>query len=100
MVRPQQTKYTARVNDIPSVHLWIYKKMRETYGLRIVRTILLIQLIRRTIYQPRTPKKLDYLLLNEMCEYGLLEKIDRLKCRILYKNCDAKLRKLEEYFFF
>lgn len=88
---------TTKVN-IPATHLWIYKKIKEKHGIRIIRTCDIIEIIRRTIYQ--IPKRFDYIVLDEMCEYGLLQKIDRLKCRVLSSDCDKQLKKIENYYFF
>jgi len=84
--------------DIPATHLWVYKKIKEKHGLGLVKTQDVIEIIRRSIRQ--MPKRFDYIVLDEMCEYKLLQKIDRIKCRVLSTDCDAKLKKIEDYFYF
>jgi len=81
--------------DIPLTHLWIYSKLKERYGCREVKLTVVMETIRRVIYQ--IPKKFDYEILEELEFYGLIRKIDRVKCCINIIRC-AKLKKIEEYF--
>ena len=83
--------------DIPATHLWIYKRVKEKHGIRIVRNLDVVETIRRTVRQ--IPKRFGYIVLDEMCDYGLIEKIDRLKCRVLNNDCDEKLKMIEDYYF-
>jgi hypothetical protein len=85
-------------DDTPLIYLWLYKKMVERFGSE--NTIALakdfLEILRRTTYQ--IPRKYDYFILKEMCNYKLLEKINSQKYKLLGSKSERRLRKLNDYF--
>ena len=83
----------------PLIYLWIYKKMVDRFGKdnQIILAKSLLEVLRRTVYQ--IPRQYDYFILKEMCSYGLLEKINSQKYKLLGAQADKRLRNINDYFF-
>lgn len=86
-------------NKTPLIYLWIYKKMIDRFGKdnQIILAKNLLEVLRRTVYQ--IPRQYDYFILKEMCGYGLLEKVNSQKYKLLGSLADKKLKNINDYFF-
>ena len=86
-------------NKIPLIYLWIYKKMVDRFGKQnqIIVVTQLVEIMRRTVYQ--VPNKYNYFIMKEMIDYGLIEKVNQQKYKLLASEADSKLRVLDNYFF-
>lgn len=87
------------VEKIPLVYLWIYKKMVDKFGKenQIIFSKNMLEIIRRALQQ--VPRKYDYFILKEMMHYGLIDKINSQKYKLLGSRADQKLKALDDYFF-
>jgi len=85
-------------NDIPLLYLFVFKAMTEKFGKqdRILFTKQLLEIWRRCIHN--VPRKYDYYILQEMCDYGMLEKITTQKYILFGSRANKKLVKLNDFF--
>lgn len=84
--------------NTPIVYLWVYKKMVEKFGKdnQIILAKELLEVLRRTVYQ--IPRQYDYYIMKEMCGYGLLERANTQKYKLLGAQADKRLKNLNSYF--
>lgn len=83
----------------PLLYLYVFKLMVDRIGLidQIVTTKQLLEFWHRTIYN--VPRKYDRHILDEMCMYGLIEKINSQKYMFYgNKNKNMLRRKLNDKF--
>lgn len=85
-------------DEIPFLYAWLYQRMLWKFGKRdqAVPTKQLIEVMRRTIYQ--IPRRFNYVMIDEMNEYGLLKKVNSQKCVFLGASAHHKLHKFKDYF--
>lgn len=97
VVKPIQAHCT-----IPLVYLRIFQLMTKPEHLgakdQIVTSKCLLEFWHRQLYN--FPRKYDYHILTEMCEYGLLERINTQKYKFFGGRAYNKLKRLNDYFLF
>ncbi len=84
--------------EIPLLYLFVFKSMIDKFGKkdRILFTKQLLEIWRRCIHN--VPRKYDYFILQEMCEYGILEKVSSQKYVLFGSKANKKLAKLNDFF--
>jgi len=77
--------------EIPLLYLFVYKTLVEKFGMcnRIIPRKKILEVWRRSIHN--VPRKYDYYILQEMCEYGLIEKISIQEFQLFGFDCNKKL---------
>ena len=77
--------------DIPLIYLFIYKNLIEKFGKydRIVSRKGILEVWRRCIHN--VPRKYDFYVLQEMCELGLMERINPQEFQLFGFDADGKL---------
>jgi len=85
-------------HNVPFLYLYVFRLMTEKLGMadQITTTKTLLEFWHRNIYN--VPRKYDIHLLNEMCEMGLIEKINTQKYRFYGKRASNKLKRLRDNF--
>ena len=98
MATKKPIKDKIKDNDIPLLYLFVFKTMTEKFGKqdRILFTKQLLEIWRRCIHN--VPRKYDYYILQEMCDYEMLEKITSQKYILLGSKAPTKLAKLNDFF--
>ena len=93
-----KVKKTVKDNEIPLLYLFVFKSMTEKFGKmdRILFTKQLLEIWRRCIHN--VPRKYDYYILQEMCDYEMLEKITSQKYILLGSKANQKLARLNDFF--
>lgn len=83
---------------VPLLYLYIFKLMTDKMGMldQITTAKQLLEFWHRNIYN--VPRKYDLHILNEMCDMGLLEKINTQKYKFFGKSASIKLKKLRDNF--
>jgi len=84
--------------DIPLLYLFVFQSMIDKFGKtdRVLFTKQLLEIWRRCIHN--VPRKYDYYILQEMCDYGMLEKLTTQKYILLGSVANQKLSKLNDFF--
>lgn len=85
-------------NNVPLLYLYIFRLMVDKLGRsnQITTSKTLLEFWHRTIYN--VPRNYDFHILKEMCEYGLIEKINSQKYILYGDSAYSKLRKLNDFF--
>lgn len=85
-------------HNVPFLYLYVFKLMTEKLGMedQITTTKELLEFWHRNIYN--VPRKYDIHILHEMCEMGLLERINSQKYWFYGDRCSNKLKKLRDNF--
>lgn len=85
--------------QIPLIYLRIFQLMVENLGKKdqIVTAKTLLEFWHRQLYNfPWS--KYDYHVLSEMCDYGMIERINSFKYKFFGNQAYYKLRRLNTYF--
>jgi hypothetical protein len=87
-----------KCTKVPLLYLYVYRLMVDKLGMedQITTNKQLLEFWHRNIYN--VPRKYDAHILNEMCEYGLLEKINTQKYYFYGKKAGYKLKRLRSNF--
>lgn len=82
---------TENNNEVPLLYLFVYKSLVEKFGKcnRIIPRKTILEIWRRSIHN--VPRKYDFYILQEMCDYGLIEKINVQEFKLFGFNADDKL---------
>jgi hypothetical protein len=86
-------------NDkVPLLYLYIFKMMIEKIGNddQVVESKQLLEVWHRNIYN--VPRCYDFHILTEMCDYGLIKRINTLKYVFYGNKGQTKLRRLKDFF--
>lgn len=87
-----------KCSKVPLLYLYVFRLMIDKIGMedQIITNKQLLEFWHRNIYN--VPRKYDAHILNEMCEYGLLEKINTQKYQFNGKKASQKLKRLRSNF--
>lgn len=79
-------------NEIPLLYLFVYKKLIEKFGKynRVISRKALLEIWRRCIHN--VPRKYDYYILKEMCDYGLLERINNQEFKLFSQDYKKNIK--------
>lgn len=77
----------------PSVlHLFIYRKIKEkSQGHRFITHASFLEVLRRGLH--KVPRRLHYVIIDEMEERNLIRKLDRQKYELIGGEADKSLNK-------
>lgn len=87
-------------NDkIPLLYLFVYKTLVEKFGKhnRIIPRKAILEIWRRSIHN--VPRKYDFYIIQEMCDYGLLEKVSVQEFKLFGFNPQGRLTVNEKFKF-
>jgi len=78
-------------DEIPLLYLFVYKNLIDKFGKhdRIITRKVILETWRRCIHN--VPRKFDFYILQEMCEYGLIERINPQEFQLFGFDADGKL---------
>jgi len=78
-------------DEVPVLYLFVYKNLIDKFGKydRLVSRKAILEVWRRCIHN--VPRKFDFYVLQEMCEYGLMERINPQEFQLFGLNADGKL---------
>jgi hypothetical protein len=90
-------KEKVKPEDIPLLYLFVYKTMVEKFGKhnRIISRKKILEIWRRCIHN--VPKKYHFYILQEMCDYQLLEKINAQDFELFGNDADGNLTLNEKF---
>lgn len=85
-------------HNVPFLYLYVFKLMTEKLGMadQMTTTKTLLEFWHRNIYN--VPRKYDTHLLEEMCQMGLIEKINSQKYKFYGEKASNKLKRLRDNF--
>ena len=85
--QPKKKKFSTNKHPIPLAYIYVYYKLREVLkhrcSMNFLQTSEVLNALQMTI---KIPKKLKYLILAEMEDYGLLKRINHQKYWISNKQ--------------
>ncbi len=82
-------------NNPPFLYIFIYKKFREKFKIgEVIRYKPLLETMHMVIYN--VPPIYNNMILKEMVEFGLIERINKQKYKIPLYEYEQIIRKLEE----
>ena len=82
---------------IPIVYAWIYYRIREKNNGVYIELRRLKDIIAYSI-RGSIPHFFQKEIMKDMCEMGLIQRIDQFKYKVLSNNCDKKVKKIMDYF--
>jgi hypothetical protein len=84
-------------NEVPLLYLFVYKSLIEKFGRynRVLSRKSILEIWRRCIHN--VPRKYDFYILQEMCEFGLLEKINSKEFQLSGSKSDEKLTSNQKF---
>ena len=84
--------------NAPFLYLYVYQSMTDKLGSsdQTVSAKQLLEIWRRNIYN--VPRKYEFHILTEMCQYGLIKRINSQKYIFYGNRAFVKLRKLNKFF--
>lgn len=84
--------------QVPFLYLYVFRLMTDRLGMedQLTTKKQLLEIWHRNIYN--VPRKYDIHVLNEMCEMGLIDKVNTQKYRFYGGKANHKLKKLRDNF--
>lgn len=78
-------------DEIPLLYLFVYKNLVDKFGKhdRVIPRKGVLEVWRRCIHN--VPRKYDFYVLQEMCDFGLMERINPQEFQLFAFDADGKL---------
>jgi len=81
----------AKKDEVPLLYLFVYKNLIDKFGKydRIISRKKILEVWRRCIHN--VPRKYDFHVLQEMCEFGLMERVNSQEFQLFGFDSDKTL---------
>ncbi len=78
-------------DEVPLLYLFVYKNLIDKFGKydRMISRKIILETWRRCIHN--VPRKYDFHILQEMCEFGLLERVNPQEFQLFGFDSEGKL---------